>query len=61
MELIAVKESGWTISPTGVASPPKRLRNDGWRNLTPLFKYGFESVNRRMCAVCSVEGGRCLR
>ena len=61
MEIIAVKESGWTVNSLGIASPPKRLRGEGWRSLTPVFKYGFESTNRRMCVICSVEGSHTLR
>lgn len=61
MELIALKESGWSYNALGVASPPKRIRNEGMKSLTPVFRYGFESANRRMCVVCSVEGTKQLK
>ncbi|KNB45779.1 putative cation-transporting ATPase [Blastocystis sp. subtype 4] len=61
MELIALKESGWSYSALGVASPPKRIRAEGMKSLTPVFRYGFESANRRMCVVCSVEGSKQLK
>ena len=61
MELIALKESGWSYNALGVANPPKRIRGEGMRSLTPVFRYGFESANRRMCVVCSVEGSKQLK
>ena len=61
MELIALKESGWSYSALGVASPPKRIRAEGMKSLTPVFRYGFESANRRRCVVCSVEGSKQLK
>lgn len=61
MELVALRASGWSLSPLGVASPPRALRAAGERTLTPVFHYPFESANRRMTVVCQVEGSRAMR
>lgn len=61
MELTALEHSGWDFAPNGNISPPKWLRNKGLRTLTPVFRYGFESANRRMSVVCKAENSRSLR
>lgn len=61
MELVGLRASGWSLSPLGMASPPRALRATGARSLTPVFHYPFESANRRMAVVCQVEGSRSLR
>ena len=61
MELTALSHSGWDYSATGTLTPPKWLRNKGVKSLTPVFRFNFESANRRMTVVCKVENSRGLR
>lgn len=67
MEVISLEKSGWNLSLTGALSPPKWYRSTTpsspyrIKSLMPVFRYGFESANRRMTVVCSNEGSRQLR
>ena len=62
MELTALEHSGWDFAAaSGSLSPPTWMRSKGARSLTPVFRYGFESANRRMAVVCKVESARGLR
>lgn len=62
MEIVALEKSGWNYSVTNIATPPKWFRNTGRvRSLTPVFRFGFESANRRMTVVCKNEGSNSLR
>ena len=62
MEIVALEKSGWNYSVTNIATPPKWFRSAGRvRSLTPVFRFGFESANRRMTVVCKNEGSNSLR
>lgn len=61
MEVISLEHSGWNLSLNSILTPPKWFRQNRIKSLTPVFRYGFESANRRMTVVCSNEGSRQLR
>ena len=62
MEVISLEKSGWKWNISGSLTPPHWYRsNYHIKSLTPFFKFGFESANRRMTVVCSNEGSKQLR